>query len=113
MKVIKILCFYSTIVISIFLVTNGIVKINKENRSYQILIEENKRLSFLQEKECVEHYGVEFCDSTKSNWKCREIKSLAFSLAELDKADPRERLSYINNHHMLINKYNTECLVEK
>ncbi len=113
MKVIKILCFYSTIVMSIFLITNGFVKINKENKSYQIILEENKQLNSLQEKECIKYYGTEYCDSLKSNWKCREIKSLALILAEKDKYDPKERSSYINNHHTLIEKYNNECLIDE
>ena len=113
MKVIKMLCFYSTIVMSIFLITNGIVKINKENRNYQIILEENKQLSLLQEKECILRHGTYYCDELQNSWRCREIKSLAMSLAEIDKNDPKNQSSFISNHHMLIHKYNDECLVEK
>jgi hypothetical protein len=113
MKIIKLLSFYSTIVISVFLITNGIVKINKENTNYKVILEENRHLSLIQEKECILHHDISYCDKFQNSWRCREIKALAMSLAEIDKNDPKNRLSFINNHHMLVNKYNTECLVEK
>lgn len=113
MKVIKLLSFYTTILIGLFLITNAIVEIHRYNVNFDIILEENKQLNSLQEKECIKYYGTEYCDSLKSNWKCREIKSLAMILAEKDKYDPRDRFSYINNHNMLIDKYNNECLIDE
>lgn len=112
MKTLRFACICMTTMFIAWTVMTAIVNINKNNTEYKILLEENKQIDLLQEEDCIKRNGVEYCDKFKSNWKCREIKSLMMDFAEKDKNDNRERTSYINNYHLMVDKYNEECLTD-
>ncbi len=111
MKNLKFACICATVMVVASIYTYAVVNINKNNVDYKILLEENNQINLLQEKDCIKHNEIEYCDSFKSNWKCREIKSLMMDFAEKDKNDNNHRSStYINNHQRMVDKYNEECL---
>lgn len=112
MKTLRFACICMTVMFIAWTVMNATINISENNVEYKTILEENKQINLLQEEDCIKRNGVEYCDKFKSNWKCREIKSLMMDFAEKDKNDTHERVNYSSSYYLMVNKYNKECLVD-